>query len=90
MFDNTKPHIDKVNDVNTIRIGNNVPDGAVNLGYFNNNINSNSIGASITDAPIDTINHMTVEKTILKQCINKDENIFAAVGSGSGELLCCY
>ena len=76
MFDNTKPHVDKINNVNTIRIGNNVPDGAVNLGYFNNNVNSNSIGASITDAPIDTINHMTVEKTILKQCINKDENIF--------------
>lgn len=76
MFDNTKPHNDVVNDKHTIKVGTNVPTGAVNLGYFNNAVNSNAVNAAITNAPVDTINHITVDKEIIKQCIPKDESLF--------------
>lgn len=76
MFDNTKPHSDIVNNKHTIKVGTNVPTNCVNLGYFNNNKNSNTPMSVISNAPSDTIDHIFVSKDIKKYCVPKDDNIF--------------
>lgn len=78
LLENTKPHkdFDKYNN-RTIRLGKNVPDGAVNLGYYYNAISSFNDTISIQETNTNIVNLKYAEDWLsLNNCPSKDENQF--------------
>ena len=74
MFLNTNPHNDFINGTKTIRVGINVPDGAVNLAYYANAKVNKKDNVSVSDSAISIIDHKIAEKWLTKNGLNTNED----------------
>lgn len=74
----TKAHVDTVNNKRTIKIGKQVPNGAVNLAYYYNlGSNSSSKNVLAVASPKNSIDHLSIEKfKTVKDLTFKDESKF--------------
>lgn len=81
MFDNTRPHKDKIKikDIKktVIKIGKTVPNGGVNLAYYFNKHTKPSENVIVTEAPRNVLDHITAQQTISKSCLpEKNDDYF--------------
>lgn len=78
LLENTKPHkdYDKCNN-RTIRLGKNVPAGAVNLGYYYNAVSSFTDTISIQETNTNIVNLKYAEEWLsMNNCPSKDDDQF--------------
>lgn len=80
MLNPTRIHRDLIGDEwsqRSIRIGKNVPEGAVNLAYYHNPIADCDNNVLVADAPRQTVNHLVAQKFMeLEGCVSKDDKLF--------------
>ena len=80
MFLNTKSHIESHLESKSIKVGLNVPPGAVNLAYYSNSKVNKDDNVSISDSSISIIDHKTADKWVTKNGLASNDNSVFPLG----------